>query len=177
MRQSVARCVHRRRRLLVVLGHVLRVGKVGQVRDDDVERRRHAVQQVGLQDVDALAERVSFDVRTRDADGLAADVGRPDLRVRRMGSDRDGDRARAGADIGNAMRIELERLGDEQLRRPARREDASRLVHERQPIEGGFHSLPPWPIGRRWHGSERNGTGTGRVDFRRPRTPTSASGS
>jgi hypothetical protein len=63
--------------------------------------------------VHAFADTEVVSIRTRQQNGLCADIGRPDLRIRRGEGERDSDRARAGADVGDSCRGVADPLGRE----------------------------------------------------------------
>ena len=140
--RSVTRRVDGLGRLGVVLGPSRAGGKVRQVRDDEIDRLRHGLEEVALGDVHAIRDPVEFCVRARELDGRAARVSRPDFGVRRCECKRHADHTRAGTDVGDAHRplVDVgERRIDEGLGRRTRREHAPRCGEELESVEGGFH--------------------------------------
>src|SRR5262249_62198571 len=67
--------------LVVVVCVVLRLRQVGKVGDDQVDGSRERVEQVALQDVDAVGDAEPLGVPARELDRIGIGVGRPDLDV------------------------------------------------------------------------------------------------
>ena len=138
--EPVARCVDRVRRLVVVRGVVLGLREVRQVRDHDLDRVGHGVEQVAFEDVDAVRDPVTCGVLARDRDGGGIDVGGEDLHLRRGECDRHADHAGAGSDVGNAngpVADPSERRVHERLCGRTRREDAAGRGQELETVERG----------------------------------------
>ena len=138
--EPVAGREDRGRRLVVVAGRAGR--EVGQVRDDQPEVARQAVEQVAVDEVDACAE--TLGVRRCDFERARAGVARPDLDRRRAQRERDRDGAGAGADVGDARRLAADPLEcgvDELLGRRARREDPAGIGDEGESVEVEFAYL------------------------------------
>ena len=77
-------------------------------------------------------------IGARELDGVGARIARPDLELRRLDREGDGDRARPGADVGDAGSLgaveEREAPLDDDLRLGPRHE-RTRIRLERQPAE------------------------------------------
>ena len=82
----------------------LRDWKVGQVRDDEVDRTVDRLEQVAVADGDAITQTVAINVHAREGDRAAARVRGDDLDIRCGGRNSDGDRAGACSDVDNAGR-------------------------------------------------------------------------
>ena len=99
-----------------------------------------------MHDVHAVGDAEALGVCARELDGSFVRIGRPDLDVRLVHCERDGDCAAAGADVRDPHRHAVDALQrglDEALGRGPRREDTSRLGFEVEVVEGGFHKLRP----------------------------------
>jgi hypothetical protein len=115
--------------------------QVGEVREDEVESVRHALEQIGVQDLDSAGHGVAGDVRPRKTDGGRARVGRPDARGRRAQGEGDGDGARTRADIGDARRAVTKPLDgnvDQRLGCGTRSHHLARCGEEPDAAEGGL---------------------------------------
>ena len=112
---------------------------VGQVGDDQVERRRHVVEQVAPAYRDSVFEPMTAHVRAGEQGGVATGVRRPHLDVRALARDCDRDRATARADVRDAR-------GDRPAgRRPPRR--AARSQGEASsPLPGALSRLRPLKV-------------------------------
>jgi hypothetical protein len=116
----------------------LRDGKVGQVRHDDVDRTVDGPEQVAVADGDAIAQTVAVDVYAREGDRAPARVRGHDARIRCRGGDRNGDRARARADIDDARVTGADardRSSDELPARFPRRHHFAGARSEREAVE------------------------------------------
>jgi hypothetical protein len=166
--EAVAGGVHGVVRLAVVTSVVRRLGEVGEVGHNELHRRRDGIEDVALQDVHAVGDAVALGVLPGELDGVRVCVSRPDLDLPCVDRERDCDGARAGADVRDAHRHAVdavERRVDEPLGRGARREDTSGRSEQLEAVEGGFHKLPQWRIGRPMQAGRKHGTGMVRVVF------------
>ena len=100
--QGAARLV--RRDLLGQPGDLV-LGDVGRVRNDEPQRpaqlRRERVEPFARIGDPHAGGRAAGDVGARDRERVGAHVGRPYLDLRQLRRDRECDRARAGADVGD----------------------------------------------------------------------------
>ena len=125
-----------------------RIREVGQVRDDDVHRHRHGLEEVTLDRVHALGDAVAARVRLRERDGFRVLVDGPDLDPWMPCRERDGDHAAAGPDVRHELRLVADQFpghANDPLRRGPRREHASGREREGEVVERRFHGLKlPW---------------------------------
>src|SRR3954471_1883464 len=96
--ETVAGCVDGVRRLVVERVVVLALRQVRQVRDDDLDRLRHRVEEITFEHVHAVGDTVTRRVLARDLDSRRVDVRRIDLHLRRGERDRDADHAGTRSD-------------------------------------------------------------------------------
>src|SRR5712691_325651 len=80
--ETVAGRVHGVRRLVVVARVVQRVAEVRQIRDHDVHRQRHRLEQIAVHDVHAIRDAVPLRIRPRELDRRGIRVRGPELGVR-----------------------------------------------------------------------------------------------
>ena len=140
--ESVAGCVHRLGRLVVVLRPVLALRKVREVCDDEVDLPRDGRQQVALENMHAVRDTVPFGVRFRKHDRIRIDIRGEDLHLWRGDGDRDADHTRARPDVGDSQRPFVDvREGrvDERLGSRARSKDAAGRGEELESVECRIH--------------------------------------
>jgi hypothetical protein len=134
--EAVAPRIERLVRLVREIGiaKAIRLWQIGEVGDDQVEVRRNRLEEVSLHDVDAIGDAEPASIGAGDEDRRGADVACPDLRRGGEASQADGDRTRAGADVGDARvppTDALGRRGDELFGRATRRHYSTRSRQQR----------------------------------------------